>query len=221
MMKKKALWVDHIPAVLTAALILVFAVWREQPFFKTLPTLVTLVVQVMNAHADRRAFLLGGINALLYGYSYFSEGVYFSMISAVAISAPMQIYTFFNWRRHSKGKLPALKMLGARRVMIVIGLTLAGWGICCLMPFFASGTFPMVDAMSFALGITVTLLVARRYVDSQFFGLANCLIGLILWILLAIKDPANLNYVIISAYNLFRVAEAAYYWLKATKGEKI
>ena len=220
-MKKKALWIDHIPAILTATLIVIFAIWRQQSFIKTLPTLITLVVQVLNAHADRRTFLLGAANSLLYGFSYYSEGVYFSMISAVAISAPMQVYTFFSWKRHSHGKNTELKFLGARRVLIVIGLILAVWGVFCLLPLFRSGSFPAVDALSFVVGNAVTLLVARRYVDSQFFGMANCLIGLILWILLAIKDPSNLNYVVISAYNLFRVTEAAVLWLRVTKGEKI
>ncbi|MBQ8894430.1 MAG: nicotinamide mononucleotide transporter [Clostridia bacterium] len=218
---KKKLWIDYIPAAATAVLIIFFAVWRQQSPVKTLPTLITLAVQVLNAHADRRAFLLGAANSLLYGLAYYMEGIYFSMISAVLISAPMQIYSYFNWRRHSHGSRPALKMLGRQRVLLVIGLTLAGWGICCLMPFFRSGSFPAVDALSFAVGITVTLLVARRYVDSQFFGMANSIIGLTLWILLAVRDPANLNYVVISAYNLFRVVEAAFNWVRATKGEKI
>lgn len=218
---KKRYFLDHLPAVLAAAMILFFAVWRQQSFLKTLPTLITLVVQVLNAHADRRAFLLGAANSLLYGLSYYTEGIYFSMISAVAISVPMQVYSFFNWRRHSHGDRPELKLLGIKRVLLVIALTLAGWGICLLLPFFRSGSFPAVDALSFAVGITVTLLVARRYVDSQFFGMANNAIGLALWILLAVKDPANLNYVVISAYNLFRAAEAAYNWVRATKGEKV
>lgn len=218
---KKHIWIDHIPAALTAVLIVVFAVWREQPFLKTLPTLITLAVQILNAHADRRTFLLGAANALLYGLSFYSEGIYFSMINAVCISAPMQIYSFFNWRRHSHGNRPELKLLGVKRVFLVIALILAGWGFCLLLPFFRSGSFPAVDALSFAVGIAVTLLVARRYVDSQFFGTANTVISLVLWILLAIKDPANLNYVVISAYNLFRAVEASYNWVRATKGEKI
>jgi len=65
---KRLAWIlDYALMAAIAALIIVFAVLREQSFLKTLPTLITLVVLVLLANANRFAFLLGGTNALLYG----------------------------------------------------------------------------------------------------------------------------------------------------------
>ena len=82
-MKIRKILIDSIPAFLVGAVILYVAVTREQTFLKTLPTLITLVVQMLLVAANRYAFLLGGTNAVLYGVAYYSEGLYFSMISAV------------------------------------------------------------------------------------------------------------------------------------------
>ena len=81
--KMKRALIDYLPMALAAAMIITFAVWKEQTFFKTLPTLVTLAVQLLNVRVNRYAFLLGGINAVVYGIVYLTEGLYFSMISAL------------------------------------------------------------------------------------------------------------------------------------------
>ena len=102
-LKKRNLFIDYIPMLLTAILIIVFSFMRKQTLLKTLPTLITLVVQLLLARANRFAFLLGGANAVIYGISYLDEGLYFSMISAILISAPIQIYSFFNWSKKQTG----------------------------------------------------------------------------------------------------------------------
>lgn len=217
-MKKRKFWVDHLPALLTGILIIVMAVWRQQTLLKTLPTLITLVVQVLNAHADRRGFLLGAANAMLYGLASASEGIYFSAINCFAVSAPIQIYSYFSWKRHSAGKLVELRFLGCRKLLVSIGAVLSVWAVCNfgLARFFQGAAYPAVDTLSFSIGIVISLMAAKRFIDSQYFNIVSCILSLVLWILLTIRNTANFNYVIISAYNLFRVTEAAVIWTKNT-----
>ena len=89
-MKKPALspkarrWIsDWIPMGLAAVLIVTVAVLRHQTPLKTLPALVTLLVQIMMARANRFGFLVGGCNACLYGIGFLTEGLYFSAASAI------------------------------------------------------------------------------------------------------------------------------------------
>ena len=79
--------------------------------FKTLPTLVTLAVQILLMSANKYAFLLGGTNAAIYGIVYIITGIPFSAVSALLISFPLQIYSFFNWSKNSKGKSVELRWL--------------------------------------------------------------------------------------------------------------
>ena len=216
-MKTRAWLINYIPTLLAAALILYFAVAREQSLLKTLPTLVTLCVQLLLVSANRYAFLLGGTNALLYGAAYFSEGLYFSTVSAVLISAPIQLFSFIRWgKNRRKDNTTVLKRLNQKSWAIVLTAIAAGFMICCflLAPFFADANYPMLDALCFTLGIAVSLLAAFRYVESQYISAVSTCISIVMWVMIARSAPENFNYVIISVYNCFRVTQAACRWTK-------
>ena len=213
-MKKAKLIFDYVLVVSVVILIIVFAITKKQTFIKTLPTLITLIVQILMVKANRFAFLVGGINAILYGISYFYEGLYFSLISAVAISAPIQLYSFFVWSKKANKANPPLKFLGWKKLLISIVATLIGWGICAwaLNGLFTTATYPAIDSFLFVAGITISLLAAWGYIDSQYMNVFCIVLGLILWILLTIENPANFNYVIIYVYNLYRIIETSISW---------
>ncbi|MBQ9805926.1 MAG: nicotinamide mononucleotide transporter [Clostridia bacterium] len=215
-MKKSKQIFDYLLMAAVAVMIIVFAVLRGQSFLKTLPTLITLAVQMLLVNANRYAFLLGGANALLYGISYLSEGLYFSLISAVVISAPIQFYSFFVWSKNKDRSRPELKVLGIKRLLPVLAVSLLGWVACYfgLSQFFAGQSYPLLDTYIFAMSITVSILAARQFVDSQYISAVSSMLSLLLWILLTVKDPANFNYIIISSYNLFRIVQAAVTWTK-------
>lgn len=222
-MKIKKIFVDYVPMALAAALIITFAFIKEQSFFKTLPTLVTLAVQLLLVRANKYAFLLGGINAAIYGAVYITEGLYFSAVSALVISAPIQIYSFFNWRgrKNSSGDTK-LKILGIKRLFIVIGVILFGWAVCYfgLAGFFKTATYPVFDTLQFTIGIVVSLLAAFKYVESQHINIVNCASAVTMWALICVGNPSNINYLIISCYNLFMVAKAAVSWTRKYKAQK-
>jgi nicotinamide riboside transporter PnuC len=172
------------------------------------------VVQLFLVRANKLAFLIGGMNAILYGIGYFDESLYFSAFNAVAISAPIQFFSYFNWRRKiNKGK-EYLCTLNVWMRLIVIALCILGWIFCfkyldnCL-PF---GRFVGADSFIFILGLIVPVLSAFGYVDSQYLSVVSCLASLGMWIAITIEEPQNINYVLISLYNLFRVTEAAISW---------
>ena len=216
-MKIRKILIDSIPAFLVGAVILYVAVTREQTVLKTLPTLITLVVQMLLVAANRYAFLLGGTNALLYGIAYFSEGLYFSMISAVAISAPIQYFSFIRWGRRRKEKGTAeLRFLSVKGKMLTLLCASVLFVLCyfLLAPFFKDGRYPFLDTVGFALGIVVSVLAAFGYVESQYINLVAILLKIGMWILITLESPENFNYIIISLYNGYRVAQAAVQWTR-------
>lgn len=224
LLKRKKDLFDYILMLAVAVLIVVFAVLRQQSFIKTLPTLVTLVIQLLTVRANRYAFLIGSINALVYGISYYSEGLYFSLVSAVLISSPIQLYSFISWSKKAGGKnTPPLRFLGTKKLLFTVCGSLAAWAICVfgLSGLFESASYPAIDSYLFVMGIVVSFLAAWRYVDAQYLSIISCVLSLCLWILLTLRNPSNFNYVIISAYNLFRVLQAAINWTKKYRNEKI
>lgn len=213
---------ETLPMVAAAVLIVFFAVIRQQTFLKTLPTLVTLVVQVMMARANRYGFLVGGCNAVLYGLAYWSEGLFFSAISAALFSFPMQVYSFFQWKNHSKDGVVSFRILKRRDFLLWTAGTLLGWVGCVLFlgPVFAGSDFLLPDSFLFVSGIVVTILSAVRYLESQYLSLISSVVSIGMYVVMVFRDPADMNYLIISVYNLFRVIQTAVRWTKIYLDQK-
>jgi len=137
------------------------------------------------------------------------------LASAVLISAPIQFYSFLAWSRQSRsGDTPTLKFLRKRHLLAALIATVLGWLGCYfgLSWFFEGQSYPLIDTFAFVLSITVSLLAAWRYIESQYLNIIGTALGLVLWILLTVRDSANFNYVIISAYNLYRCIHASVNW---------
>ena len=95
-MNRKKVWLEWVPMGVCAVAILTCAFVFGQKWYKVLPTLNTLVILLLSARVDRRSFLLGGLNAALYGIGYLGEGLYFSVINCLLVSMPLQLFSFFH-----------------------------------------------------------------------------------------------------------------------------
>ena len=205
-----------------AVLIITFAIINDQRFFKVLPTIVSLIVMLLSARANRYTFLIGGCNSALYGIVYFSEGVYFAAISALFVSFPMQIFSFINWKKHSKDKFGTqLKRLPPRWLILLPALMIPAWlGAYYGLSAFISGHYPKIDSLAFVLGLLVTILSMLRFIESQYINLIACSINIVLWILISIESPNNINFVFISIYNFIMVSESVVVWTKKYISQK-
>ncbi len=230
--------IKYIPLILMAIMMISLAIINavnqfpsvneELPIFiiktciRTLPTLITLIVQILLVAANRNAFLIGGLNAALYGVSYILDGVYFSAISAMLISTPIQLASYFTWKKNSSGDRVKFKKMSFGALAATVAIIVAGWAGCYfgLSPFFAGGNYPILDTLTFSIGTVVTVIVAMRYIESQYLNAISCLIGLAMWTLIAIKNPTSINQVVITLYNLFRVVQAAINWTKQYLDQK-
>lgn len=218
MSKKRNLLIDYIPASLAAILIIFSAISREQTLIKTLPTVITLVVQLMLVRTNRLAFLLGGFNSALYAISFYDESLYFSAFFALFISMPIQIYSYFNWKKNAKGNDPNIRALPTANLLAVSAITIIAWLLLWKLPIgsLIQGKYIAFDSLIFVIGAVSTVLSSIRFVDAQYFSLASAILSLILWIIITVKQPENINYVIIAIYNIFRGVEITVSWLKRT-----
>ena len=71
---------------------------------------------------------------------------------------------------------------------------------------------PMFDTIIFSLGVIVTVLSAVRYVESQYISFISSTVSLIMWIILTVRNPSNINYAIIGVYNMYCIGQTAINW---------
>ena len=224
-MKRKQLLLRLIPSILIGIMIIVFAIINKQPFYKTLPTLITLVVQFLLVGTNRYAFIIGGFNACLYGISFIIDGVYFSAISSICMSFPVQIMTFFTWKKHrndSKDLSTKFRRLTVKDWIINLLLMAAGVAGCYfgLAPFFKDATSPLIDATCFVIGIFVSVWVALRYIEAQYMNIVCCALNLVLFTFVVIKEPSSVNFLIITIYNTYMVTMTAINWTLEYRKQK-
>ena len=216
----KKIWLEWVPIGICAVAILVCAFVFKQKWYKVLPTLNTLIILLLSARVDRRSFLIGGLNAAFYGIGFFSEGLYFSVINCLLVSMPLQLFSFFNWKKHADGNSAKLRTLGWRGEAVVISSTVVGCQLCywLLLPFFEGGQQQvMLDIFLFVIGLVITVLALLRYVETPYYNLISAIANVVMWVSICTGNIANINYLIMAAYSLFRVAQSAITWTKQYK----
>ena len=215
-MNRKKLWLEWVPMGVCAVAILTCAFVFEQKWYKVLPTLNTLVILLLSARVDRRSFLLGGLNAAFYGIGYFTEGLYFSVINCLLVSMPLQLFSFFHWRKHADGKSAKLRTLGWKGEIVVISSTVIGCLLChwFLLPFFTGEKQAALDIFLFVIGLVITVLSMLRYVEAPYYNLISAAANLVMWTLICAGNIADLNYLIMAVYSFFRVVQSVVTWTK-------
>ena len=125
----------------------------------------------------------------------------------------MQIYSFINWGKNSKAGKVSFRLLSVKYKIITAVATVAIWAICY---FWLSGymvmRIPLLDTVIFTLGIVAAALSSLRYVESQYINTVCCIGSLVMWIILTAQNSSNFNYIVISVYNLYCVAQTAINW---------
>ncbi|MBQ9692776.1 MAG: nicotinamide mononucleotide transporter [Clostridia bacterium] len=223
---------DYIPLSIAALSIIVFGIINisamatgqkegsiSLALFKLLPTLISPVVLVLTAHANRYGFLLGGFNSLLYAVTFFMEGLFFSLFTAVAVSFPVQVFSFFHWsrnRKDEKSEEVALKTFGVKGNALMILAMAAVWAVCYFLigDLIASQNYKLFDTIGFVTGMACTFIAAFRYVESMYINVICVTCSVLTWVSITLKDPSSVNYLINSLYSLYTVIQASYIWTK-------
>jgi nicotinamide mononucleotide transporter PnuC len=211
---------DYVLAVLTLAAIVASGVIFRQMFIKILPCCISLVVLILSANANRYAYLVGGVNSLIYAVGYFMEDLYGSTIQAILTGFLFQILVFFRWKRRAQGHTTTLKSLRPVNKMILIAAT-AAISIGCSFIFKAlGGSNALLDSAHLILALTATALAFFAYIDQWLFTGAATIGGLILWCFKISGDIKAITYLIFTCYNIVKIAEGFIKWNKQYQTQK-
>ena len=113
---------------MTFILILITGIIFKSAPLAIAPLFVSLAVMVLQARVNRYALLLGSLNSLLYCYYYFTMGLMSNFLYAIIISFPLQLISFINWSRNTKGSLTALKKMSVKQYIFGATGFILLWG---------------------------------------------------------------------------------------------
>ena len=189
-----------IMILVTAALITVTGIYFGQSFLRILPLYVSLFIMFLQTRVNRYAYLLGGLNSLLYAYVYWYYGLYASVAYAVLVSCPFQIATFILWSKRPWGNSTVFKKMTKKQLIIVATAFVAVWLILQVVLKAIGGSYQILDSTTSLLGILASILVMLAYVEHTYLSFPSGIIGLVLYITMLKESPEQITYLIYQIY---------------------
>ncbi len=186
--------------LVTGILITITGIYFGQSFLRILPLYVSLFIMFLQTRVNRYAYLLGGLNSLLYAYVYWYYGLYASVAYAVLVSCPFQIATFILWSRRPWGNATVFKKMTKKQLILVAAAFVTVWLILQVVLKAIGGSYQILDSTTSLLGILASILVMLAYVEHTYLSFPSGIIGLILYATMLKESPEQITYLIYQIY---------------------
>lgn len=199
---QKRQWLSISMIVIAAVLITWAAIARGQSFFLILPLYVSLFVGMLQTKANRYAYLLGGLNSILYALVYVIFSLYASAAYAILVSCPVQLATFWRWSRRAYKTSTEFSRLRFKSWCLV----LVTFAISAVALHFLSARsdspYRFFDNYGTLVGIFTMILSLLSFREYSWFMLCGGILNLILYGTMLRDNPQQLTYLIYSVYSL-------------------
>ena len=191
--------------VLTGVAILVAGIVTKQQFFLMMPLFVSLFVMSFQSEANRVGALIGACNAVLYTITYICMGVYASAASAFLFSFPLQLMTFFNWKKNAYKKTVMFKKMSTKVRIIFVAAGLLAWAILAAVCYHLKYEYAIFDSVNLLFGVVVPVLTMLAYIEYTYLWIVQAVTGLFLNVQMVANDVSQVTYLIYGVYALYCV----------------
>lgn len=161
-----------------------------------------LQLMLLQTRANKYAFLLGGLNSILYSIVSFSLSLYASGCQALLISFPMQILTFIRWNKKSYGNSTILKKLNNKQRFLCIAVFGVLWILFYFILSSVGSGYIIFDNTGTLIGLMGTVFSLLRLIEYSFISVISCLINISLYVAMLKEYPEQITYVVYSVYSL-------------------
>ncbi len=199
-----------IVIAITGVAILIAGILCKQEFFLMIPLFVSLFVMAFQSEANRIGPLIGSINSIIYTAAYIYMGVYASAASAILFSFPIQLMTFFRWKKNAykKTKTVVFRKMTTKMRIVWSGLFLVSWGIIAAIFMHLDYEYAILDSCTLLFGFVIPVLTMLAYIEYTYLWIVQCILGVFLNIQMVVNDPKETTYLIYGVYALYCVIGA-------------
>lgn len=194
--------------VITGIAILFAGIFFKQELFLMVPLFVSLFVMSFQSEANRIGSLIGAINAVIYTAAYLYMGVYVSAASAIFLSVPLQLATFFNWKKNAYKKTVIFKKMSVKARVVALAALFALWGVSAGVLAYFKYEYAIFDTITFLLSLAVSILTMLAYIEYTYLWIVQAVTGLIVNVQMVVNDPKETTYLIYGVYALYCVIMA-------------
>jgi nicotinamide riboside transporter PnuC len=193
---------------ITGIAILFAGIFFKQELFLMVPLFVSLFVMSFQSEANRIGSLIGAINAVIYTAAYLYMGVYVSAASAIFLSVPLQLATFFNWKKNAYKKTVVFKKMSVKARVVALAALFALWGVSAGVLAYFKYEYAIFDTITFLLSLAVSILTMLAFIEYTYLWIVQAVTGLIVNVQMVVNDPKETTYLIYGVYALYCVIMA-------------
>jgi nicotinamide mononucleotide transporter PnuC len=207
--------------ILTMVLVTISSVLVRQSIIRVFPLYVSMAISLLLSKVNRYAYLLGGINAISYGFIALYYRIPGSAISAFLVSSPLQLISFVRWSKTKWKNTTVLKEMTPKARMLNGLLLVVGWILYYLLIRILGSASSLIDSVASLLGIYITILQLLKYSEYTVLMIPSGLLSSALYISLMVQGSMEqLPFLIYSFFSLactIRSVRQAKIILKAQK----
>ena len=189
----------------TGFAILVAGILCKQEFFLMIPLIVSLFVMAFQSEANKLGPLIGSINSLIYTAAYMYMGVYASAASAFLFSFPVQLMTFFRWKKNAYKKTVVFRKMTTKMRIGWSIIFLVAWGIMAAVFMHLDYEYAILDSGTFLFGFVIPVLTMLAYIEYTYLWIVQCIVSVFLNIQMVVNDYKETTYLIYGIYALYCV----------------
>ncbi len=192
----------------TGIAILIAGIVCKQEFFLMVPLFISLFVMGFQSEANRVGALCGAINSLIYTGAYIYMGVYASAASSVLFSFPVQLMTFFRWKKNAYKKTVIFKRMSNKMRLLWSAVLLVVWAVLAGVFTYLNYEYAILDSISFLLGFVVPVLTMLAYIEYTYLWIVTAVVTLLLSVQMVIVDYKQTTYLIYAVYCFYCIISA-------------
>ncbi len=189
-----------VTVAVMAAAITASSIYTHQSFLRIMPLYVSLVIMLMQSRVNRYAYVIGGINACIYGVVYIYYGMYGFAANAFLMSCPLQIATFIRWKKRAYKQSVVLRKMSAKLRIAVAALGILAFAAYYLVLKLVGSASSLWESASTILSLAATLLTLLAYIEYTYLSLASSFANVVLFATVMLTVPEQLPYLIYNTY---------------------
>ena len=197
--------------LITAILITLSSVLVRQSFVRVFPLYVSVFVMLLASRVNRYSYLLGGINAIFYGFIAIYYSIPGSAISAFLFNFPLQIISFIRWSKTSWKGSTVLKKMSTRGRLLNVALIVVLWVAYYALIKALGSASSLIDSMASLIGMYVTVLQVLKYSEYTALMIPSGLLTIALYVSLIAKGTVEqVPFLVYSLYSLCCVIRSVF-----------
>ena len=209
-----------LPILITFVCLLVCTAVFGQLFIKVLPCFISLIVLMLSAQANRISFVIGAANCIIYSIGFVMESLWGSVGETLLVSLPIQIVSFFVWKKSSNNGLAKIRKLNLKGWFLLLICFSVGWIVFLYIFRLLNDSSLYLDNTLFVLSLCTAYLGIFGYMETRFIGAFSVSVSIVMWALKVRIDIRNVTYLIFSTYSLYMQIFGCIIWTRIYKKNK-